>query len=88
MMDHFLNNLLQVVVILDVLGLLAYFVSGALKRQRKVVPAPIQLPAEPGFWARLRDRLPARIGGQGGENLDAALDNLKRVLYSYQQGLA
>lgn len=88
MMDQFLNSLLQVVVILDVLGLLAYFVLGTLKRQKKVVPTPIQLPAEPGFWSRLRERLPRRIGGAGGENLDVALDNLKRVLYSYQQGLA
>lgn len=88
MMDHFLNSLLQVVIILDVLGLLAYFVLGSLKSKKKPASAPVQVLAEPGFWSRLRQRLPGRVGGQGGENLDAALDNLKRVLYSYQQGLA
>ena len=89
MMDHFLNSLLQVVIILDVLGLLAYFVLGGLKRQKKAIPAPVvQVPDGPGFWSRLRQRLPVQVGGQGGENLDLALDNLKRVLYSYQQGLA
>lgn len=88
MMDHFLNSLLQVVIILDVLGLLAYFVLGSLKSKKKALPAPVQVPAGPGFWSRLRERLPAWAGGQGGENLEDALDNLKRVLYSYQQGLA
>jgi hypothetical protein len=90
-MDNFLNSLLQIVIALDVLGLLAYFVLGGLKRTKKALPAPVvqvQAPAGPGFWSRLRQRLPARISGQGGEDLDAALDNLKRVLYSYQQGLA
>lgn len=88
MMDNFLNSLLQVVIILDVLGLLAYFVLGSLKTKTKAAPAPVQVLAPPGFWSRLRERLPVQMGGQGGENLDAALDNLKRVLYSYQQGLA
>lgn len=86
MMDHFLNSLLQVVIILDVLGLLAYFVLGGLKSKKKVAPTPVQVPAEPGFWSRLRERLPVRAGN--GEDLDEALGNLKRVLYSYQQGLA
>lgn len=86
MMDHFLNSLLQVVIILDVLGLLAYFVLGGLKRKKKAIPAPVVQLAGPGFWARLRQRLPVGAGSR--EDLDEALDNLKRVLYSYQQGLA
>ncbi|MBI2505064.1 MAG: hypothetical protein HYW07_17745 [Candidatus Latescibacteria bacterium] len=86
MMDHFLNSLLQVVIVLDVLGLLAYFALGSLRAKKKL--APIQAPAAPGFWARLRQRIPATAMGQRSEDLDAALGNLKRVLYSYQQGLA
>jgi hypothetical protein len=79
-MDHFLTSLLQLVIVLDVLGLLAYFALGSLKSRKKTAPAP----ARPGIWARLCQGLRARRE----ENLDAALGNLKRVLYSYQQGLA
>ena len=86
MMDPFLNSLLQIVIILDVLGLLAYFVLGGLKRKKQIVPVPIPAPAGPGFWSRLRQRLPARAESR--EELDEALGNLKRVLHSYQQGLA
>ena len=86
MMDHFLNSLLQIVLVHDVLGLLAYFVLGSLRAKKK--PASVQVPSEPGFWARLRQRFPATAAEQPSEDLDAALGNLKRVLYSYQQGLA
>jgi hypothetical protein len=79
-MDHFLTSLLQLVIVLDVLGLLAYFALGSLKSGKKTAPPP----ARPGVWARLRQNLRARRE----EDLDAALSNLKRVLYSYQQGLA
>lgn len=86
MMDHFLNSLLQIIIVLDVLGLLAYFVLGGLKSKKKTAPVSVQAPAGPGFWSRLRQRLPTRAGNR--EELDEALGNLKRVLYSYQQGLA
>ncbi|MCC7263302.1 MAG: hypothetical protein IT369_12355 [Candidatus Latescibacteria bacterium] len=91
MMDHFLNSLLQIVIVLDLLGLLAYFALSALKR-RKQAAEPVALPAmalveeRPGLWTRFRQRLSFRPGGQ--EDVEAALDNLRRVLYSYQQGLA
>lgn len=93
MMDQFLNSLLQIVIVLDVFGLLAYFVIGALKRRRQgETPAPTPVFAltqperQPGRWRRLRQRLSFHPGGH--EDLDAALGNLRRVLYSYQQGLA
>lgn len=94
MMDQFLNSLLQIVIVLDVFGLLAYFVIGALKRRRRQAetPAPTtpialtQPERQPGRWRRLRQRLSFRPAGH--EDLDAALGNLRRVLYSYQQGLA
>ncbi len=86
-MDHFLSSLLQIVIVLDLLGLLAYFVLGALKRRKKAEAAPVApIPAEPGLWRRFRQRLSFRPGNQ--EDMDAALDNLRRVLHSYQQGLA
>jgi len=88
MMDQFLSSLLQVVIVLDVVGLLAYFALGALKRRRKSVPAPAPVPvvARPGWWQRVRQRLSFRPGSQ--EDLEASLHNLRRVLHSYQQGLA
>ena len=89
MMDHFLNSLLQIVIVLDLLGLLAYFVLGALKRRKQAaepVPALVMVEQRPGLWTRFRQRLSFHPGGQ--EDVDAALDNLRRVLYSYQQGLA
>ena len=92
MMDHFLTSVLQVVIILDILGLVGYFVLGSLKSKKKrtSIPAPVQargLPlATPRFFTRLRQRF-TFSRSEGPESLEAALGNLKRVLYSYQQGL-
>ncbi|MBM3280677.1 MAG: hypothetical protein FJY95_21755 [Candidatus Handelsmanbacteria bacterium] len=88
MMDQFLSALLQIVILLDVVGLLAYFVLGALKRRRESVPAPASVAAvaRPGWWQRVRQRLSFPPGSQ--EDLEASLHNLRRVLHSYKQGLA
>ena len=84
-MDHFLTSVLQLVIVLDILGVIAYFVLGSLRsRSRKPQAAPAPIPHSPSLWDRLRWR-PAL--SESPEALAPALDNLKRVLYSYQQGL-
>lgn len=85
-MDHFLTAVLQLVIILDILGVIAYFVLGGLRsRSRKRLPEPAPVPpSHPSLWDRLRWRSAL---GESPETLAPALDNLKRVLYSYQQGL-
>ena len=94
MMDHFLTSVLQVVIVLDILGLVGYFVLGSLKSRKKralvsapALQAPVPVPSTPGFFRRLRQRFSFPAPG-GPDSLEAALGNLKRVLYSYQQGLA
>ena len=105
MFNDFLTSLLQIVVVLDVLGVVAYFVLGALKPRSRTVAstsfgdtAEVRYP----FWRRALVRIRAPHLGLGAhghvsgnrprvrtsDSLDQALGNLKRVLYSYQEGLA
>ena len=97
MFNDFLTSLLQIVVVLDVLGVVAYFVLGALKpKSRTVATTPFGDTAEVRypFWRRALSHLktprlsPRRHLAATGDSMEAALGKLKRVLYSYQEGLA
>ena len=82
MLDHFLNHLLQIVIVIDVLGAIAYFALGALKK-KKLGPIPIDLKG-PTLWQRLF----ARRQQQTVNASDEDFAQLHRVLYSFQDGLA
>ena len=46
MFDHFLTNLLQIVIVIDVLGAIAYFALGALRKQKRgATPIEIKGPS-------------------------------------------
>ena len=51
MFDHFLTYILQIVIVLDVLGAIAYFALGALRKQKRAT-TPIELKG-PSLWQRL-----------------------------------
>ena len=51
MFDHFLTNLLQIVIVIDVLGAIAYFALGALRKQKRGA-TPIEIKG-PSLWQRL-----------------------------------
>ena len=82
MLDNFLNNLLQIVIVIDVLGAIAYFALGAL-RKKKRGPTAIDIKG-PSLWQRLT----ARRQPQTAAASDHDLAQLHRVLYGFQDGLA
>ena len=83
MLDHFLNHLLQIVIIIDVIGAIAYFALGALKKKKRG-PVPIDLKG-PSLWQRLFARRQQQTAVNASQK-DFA--QLHRVLYGFQDGLA
>ena len=82
MFDHFLTNLLQIVIVIDVLGAIAYFALGALRKQKRGA-TPIEIKG-PSLWQRL-------FAGQQPQTVPATdrdFARLQRVLYGFQNGLA
>ena len=75
MFEHFLTDLLKIVIVLDVLGVVAYFLLGVLKPKSGVEPAnpalselaspPVPLgglaAAEAGKFGQLRSRLATAV---------------------------
>ena len=51
MFDHLLTNLLQIVIVIDVLGAIAYFALGGLRKQKRGA-TPIEIKG-PSLWQRL-----------------------------------
>jgi len=89
MFDNFLTSILQVVIVIDILGAIAYFVLGGLKRKKRLAlevsgkeSAPEIVPLRQPFWKRLSLRQPRPVPATEGD-----FDQLRRVLYSYQEGL-
>jgi hypothetical protein len=85
MFDHFLTFVLQIVIAIDVLGAIAYFVLGALKGRSRKTSDPVVLelaPPRPSLWQRLFCRPRPALATEGD------LTRLRRVLYSFQEGLA
>ncbi|MBT4500950.1 MAG: hypothetical protein HOC74_24685 [Gemmatimonadetes bacterium] len=90
MFDNFLTSILQVVIVIDVLGAIAYFVLGGLKRKKRQAleqsghaqPAEV-IPLHEPFWKRFSWGHPRPIPATEGD-----FDQLRQVLYSYREGLA
>ena len=80
MFDSFLTSILQIIIVVDILAVVAYFVLGGFKRKGS---AKIASPATPKFRFNKKAR-PATLAS----NLPDAFGDLKRVLYSFERGLA
>ena len=115
MFEHFLSDLLKVIILIDVLGVAAFFILGAIKpRTGRSSPdaSPLEAmaphgalleslsSAQPSRIHRMRERLTGRFprlsslrprhrrAPVSSPNLETAFSRLRRVLYSYQKGLA
>ena len=83
MLDHFLTSVLQLIIVVDILGVIAYFVLGALRPKPEKQAA--SLVAKKSLWEHLpwgRNRARSLVPAS-----DFEFGQLKRVLYSYQEGL-
>lgn len=98
MFERFLTSVLQVIIVLDVIGAVAYFALGALKYRRRQAEAGLYLPAAPARRPGVRERLAASFPGFARmlpwrrPRLALAgssdFDQLRRVLHSFREGLA
>ena len=88
--DNFLTSVLQIVIALDILGVIAYFTLGGFKPKTHKKQVELVTVKAPSARKPLRERLTGRrpppvadhVKSRGSE-----LDTLKRILYSYQEGL-
>lgn len=91
MFDHFLTTLLQVFIVIDLVGAVAYFALGALRRKQRANEALLnpEPPAQPlaleldnrSFWQKLLPNRPMAFARS------QDIDKLRQVLYSFQDGL-
>ena len=81
MFDNILSSLLVIVIVLDIVGAIAYFALGALRKQKRdLVPATDQTPS---LWQRIFPRRqPQALAATEGD-----FAQLHRVLYGFQDGL-
>ena len=93
MLNAFLTDMLQVVIVLDILGVVAWFVLSARRAPHAAdATEQVALTASPKvtLWSKLtgsrRQMQPAAYAQSGG-NLDDALGQLRRVLESYRTSL-
>lgn len=93
MLNEFLSHMLQVIIVLDVVGIVAWFVLKAKRSPQKAVAVDHEMPgpaAKMTLWSKLtgsRQQLqPARAQAKG-KSLDDALGQLRRVLESYRGSL-
>jgi hypothetical protein len=89
MFDDFLSSTLKIILILDIIGVIAYFGLGAFKTHKQKQPTlvPISVSntvSKPSWWRRT----PRRITAESSATLQEACVSLKRVLYSFEKGLA
>ncbi len=85
MFDNILSSLLVIVIVLDIVGAIAYFALGALRKQKRdLAPAPAPVPAQPpSLWQRIFSRRqPRALAATEGD-----FAQLHRVLYGFQDGL-
>ncbi len=88
MLDQFLTHLLQIVIVLDVLGAIAYIVLGTLRRSKRAEgerPPASPLASDLSLWRALWLKI-------GPERRLAAvptqdMERLRTVLYSFEEGL-
>lgn len=94
MLNEFLTSTLQVVILLDVLGLVAWFVLAARRGAHKTATsseATLRAASEGTLWSKLtgsRHRLQAGTTVRRvGRSLDDSLAQLRSVLESYRTSL-
>ena len=107
MFNDFLSSLLQVVIVVDVVGVVAYFLLTALRPRQTDTSQELSGASAPSSgsrpWTRPAaagtSRLRALVGrvvpgrarlapATTAANLEDSFSRLRRVLYSYQEGLA
>ena len=80
MLDQFLTTILHVVIVVDILGVIAYFVVGGLRTSPQQEIKPRRTLSVLGWLPWRRPQVvPAT---------ESEFSKLKRVLYSYKEGLA
>ncbi len=92
MLNEFLTHTLQVIIVLDVAGVIAWFVLAARRRNREAsVCGPAEAVAAPTtLWGKLTGAaVPATqtVARDSGSSLDQSLSQLRRVLESYRYSL-
>ncbi len=88
MMDQFLTHLLQIVIVLDILGALAYFLLGALRRAKRAEgeqPQTVPLHSDSSLWRELwlKVRPRRRLTAVPAQDME----RLRSVLNSFEEGL-
>lgn len=96
MLNEFLTNTLQVIIVLDVAGVIAWFVLAARRRNREAAPtmavnaATVGTP-ETSLWGKLTGATGSAqpvVARTSGSSLDQSLHQLRRVLESYRCSLS
>jgi len=82
MFDQFLTTILQIVIVVDVLGAIAYFALGGFKSKKNEKTVVLEAPT-PSLWSRLLRRQQPQMAAAS----QSDFDNLRRVLYSYEESL-
>lgn len=90
MLNEFLTQILQVIIAIDILGVIAWFVLGARRKASESVEetpvSAVEPVRAPTAWQKLtgkRQPIPATEPG-----IDQAFGQLRRVLDSYGNSLA
>ena len=99
MFDEFLTSLLKVVIVVDIVGAMAYFVLGALKRSKRQAQEPAaaadtRQPISRRHWwspqlalSRLQAIRWPRRKPRPVAATDSDFVRLRRILNSFQEGL-
>ena len=94
MLNEFLTNTLKIIIVLDVLGVVAWFVLAARRPSHKTVmssPTTMTVVSPVTLWGKLTGsthRLQSAPAQRVGQSLDDSLGQLRRVLDSYRSSLA
>jgi hypothetical protein len=98
MFDDFLTTLLQIFIVIDLIGAVASFALGAMRRKQRASEPTTNQVAQPltlvlddkPLWKKL---IPSRLlqklnpGNRLAFARSQDIDKLRRVLYSFQDGL-
>lgn len=101
MSDSFLTSVLEIVIVVDLLGVIAYFVLALLKPRHRPMESPSPAPSSTppySLWGRLiaatglgslaRKKRTSSDRPLARESLEVAFGDLRRVLFGYEKGLA
>ncbi len=94
MLNEFLTSTLQIVIVLDVLGVVAWYVLAAWRASPKTVmssPTTMSVASPVTLWGKLTGSthpLQSAPAQRVGQSLDDSLGQLRRVLDSYRSSLA